>query len=316
MPPQAQRRRPIGTRSCSIWCSSPLARCRTTPAGCGPTALPDPSCRRPPAPRGTGPENIGPSRRRTRLEARAGRPAGATGMPAPRSPRRVRAPSGAVLLGRPSRPPRARPRRGEGALPARGAHQAVEPLDLRRQDLATEAGEAVVAAPLVAYGFAGVGPLPGLLDRAALLQALDSPVERARPHPHPPAGPLPHLQHDPVAVALPVGQRQQHVQRSGRQGQEASRIAQAITRHFLTAHNNNPLHRSVPRYTVFLCIVTRYICRGMVRRLGTLVKTGLPPTTLATVVPSSRAHGVVAHSMRWDVPYTLTSENPYSRSSR
>src|ERR671914_2326313 len=156
-------------------------RCRTTPAGCGPTALPDPSRRRPPAPRGTGPENSGPSPRRTRLEAHAGRPAGATGRPAPRSLQRVRAPSGAVPSERPSRPLRARLRRGEGALPARGAHQAVEPFDLCRQDLAAEAGEAVVAAPLVVRSFARVGPLAGLLDYAALLQALDRPVERARP---------------------------------------------------------------------------------------------------------------------------------------
>src|SRR5918997_2293524 len=162
-------------------------RCRATPAGCGPTALPDPSRRRPPAPHGTGPENSGPSPRRTRLEAHAGRPAGATGRPAPRSLQRVRAPSGAVPSERPSRPLRARLRRGEGALAARSAHQAVEPFDLRRQNLAAEAGEAVVAAPLVVR--LGVGPLPGLLDHAALLQALDRPVKRPRPQPHPPAGP-------------------------------------------------------------------------------------------------------------------------------
>src|SRR5918997_894543 len=122
-------------------------RCRATPAGCGPTALPDPSRRCPPAPRGTGPENSGPSRRRTRLEACAGRLAGATGRPAPRPLRRVRAHSGAVPLERPSRPLRARLWRGEGALLARSAHQAVEPFDLRRQDLAAKAGEAVIAAP-------------------------------------------------------------------------------------------------------------------------------------------------------------------------
>src|SRR5918998_2975499 len=301
MPPQAQRRRPIGTRSCSIWCSSPLARCRTTPAGCGPTALPDPSCRRPPAPRGTGPENIGPSRRRTRLEARAGRPAGATGMPAPRSPRRVRAPSGAVPSGRPSDPLRARLRRGEGALPARGAHQAVEPLDLRRQDLAAEAGEAVEAAPLVVRGFAGVGPLPGLLDHAALLQALERPVERARPQPHPPSGPLPHLQHDPVAVTFTVGQRQQDVQRDGRQGQKGSRIARPFPRHVPTAHDTTPLRRSVSR-----CIVRRYITRGIVRRFGRLVKTGRAPT-LAALYPSSRVHEGIPHFVRWDDPYTRGS---------
>src|SRR5918997_2776103 len=155
-------------------------RCRATPAGCGPTALPDSSRRCPPAPRGTGPENSGPSPRRTRLEARAGRPAGATGRPAPRSLQRVRAPSGAVPSEKgPSRPLRARLWRGEGALPARGAHQAVEPFDLCRQDLAAEAGEAVVAAPLVVR--LGIGPLCGFLDHAALLQALDRPVERARP---------------------------------------------------------------------------------------------------------------------------------------
>src|SRR5918992_4424729 len=131
-------------------------RCRTTPAGCGPTALPDPSRRRPPAPRDTGPENSGPSRHRTRLEVRAGRPAGATGRPAPRSLRRVRALSGAVPSERPLHPLRARLWRGEGALPARGAHQAVEPFDLCSQDLAAEAGKAIVAAPLVVLGFAGV----------------------------------------------------------------------------------------------------------------------------------------------------------------
>src|SRR5829696_7117180 len=99
------------------------------------------------------------ARRRTRLDARAGWPAGATGRPAPRSLQRIRAPSGAVPAERPSRPLQARLWRGEGALPARGTHQAVEPFDLCRQNLAAEAGEAVVAAPLVVR--LGVGPLPG-----------------------------------------------------------------------------------------------------------------------------------------------------------
>lgn len=35
-----------------------------------------------------------------------------------------------------------------------------------------------------------------------------------------PAGPLSHLQHDPVSVAFTIGQRQQDVQRDGRQGQK------------------------------------------------------------------------------------------------
>jgi hypothetical protein len=50
-------------------------------------------------------------------------------------------------------------------------------------------------------------------------------------------------------MAFPVGQRQQDVQRDGRQGQKVSRIALAAW-YILTAHDTTYLRRSVSR-----CIV-------------------------------------------------------------
>ena len=97
-------------------------------------------------------------------------------------------------------------------------NEIAQPLGLGERDLASEGGQPVGGAALVAAR-------RRLANHALGEQALDDAVERASAQHDRAGGPLLDLLEDRVAMLLAVGQRQQHVEERRGQRQQLGRIA-------------------------------------------------------------------------------------------
>ena len=108
-------------------------------------------------------------------------------------------------------------------LPARFAQQHLEPARFRFDHRPAERREPVILPPAVVVFRRRPGR--GFFDQPGVEQPLQQRVERPGAQLDQPVGALVDLADDAVAVTLDVGEREQGVERQGRQGEEVSGIS-------------------------------------------------------------------------------------------
>jgi hypothetical protein len=104
----------------------------------------------------------------------------------------------------------------------RALDQRLEALGLGARDGPPERGQAVRAAARIRGR--------DLLDHPCVQQTLDDPVERTGAEPDGSGRALFDFLHDEVAVALPPGEREEHVEHRGRERKAVGRIGHGIPR--------------------------------------------------------------------------------------